>query len=94
MLITQFLNNTGTFGVVLPFVLVLASSLQVNLKPVILTAMIASSCSFALPVAAPTFPMLAREGDIRVTDWLIQGLPLVLIGFLACVLFVPVLWPL
>ena len=94
VLITQFLNNTGTFGVVLPFVLVLASSLQVNLKPVILTAMIASSCSFALPVAAPTFPMLAREGDIRVTDWLIQGLPLVLIGFLACVLFVPVLCPL
>lgn len=93
-LVTQFLNNTGTFGVVLPFVLVLASSLHVALKPVILTAMIASSCSFALPVAAPTFPMLAKEGDIRVTDWLIQGLPLILIGFLACVIFVPILWPL
>lgn len=93
-LITQFLNNTGTFGVALPFVLVLASSLDVSLKPVIMTAMIASSCSFALPVAAPTFPMLAKEGDIRVKDWLIQGLPLILIGFLACVIFVPALWPL
>ena len=93
-LVTQFLNNTGTFGVVLPFVLVLASSLHVQLKPVLLTAMIASSCSFALPVAAPTFPMLAEEGDIRISDWLRQGLPLILIGFLSCVIFVPVFWPL
>lgn len=92
--ITQFLNNSGTFGVVLPPVLVLASSLGVNLKPLLLTAMIASSCSFALPIATPTFPMLAQEGNIRFQDWLIQGIPLIVIGFLACTLFIPVLWPL
>ena len=91
--ITQFLNNSGTFGVVLPLVLVLASSLNINLKPVMIAAMIASSCSFALPIATPTFPMLAEEGDIRFQDWFIQGMPLILIGFLACVLFVPFFWP-
>ncbi|WP_104804122.1 SLC13 family permease [Blautia marasmi] len=93
-LITQFLNNTGTFGVVLPFVLVIASSLDVNLKPVMLTAMIASSCGFALPIAAPSYPMLAEEGGIYMGDWLRQGLPLVAVCFAACVVMIPVFWPL
>ena len=91
--ITQFSNTSGTFGVALPLVLVLAPSLDVSLKPVMITAMIASSCSFALPIATPTFPMLSEEGDIRFQDWFIQGMPLILIGFLACVLFVPFFWP-
>ncbi len=94
VLITQFLNNTGTFGVVLPFVLVLSSSLGVNLKPVMLTAMIASSCGFALPIAAPSYPMLAEEGGIFTGDWLRQGLPLVAVCFVVCIVMIPFLWPL
>lgn len=92
--ITQFLNNTGTFGVVLPFVLMLASTLNVQLKPVMITAMIAASSSFVLPIAAPTYPMLAEEGDIRFRDWVIQGLPLTVIGLVGCVIGIPLLWPL
>lgn len=92
-IITQFLNNSGTFGVVLPFVLMLASSLKVDLKPVMMTAMMAASCGFILPLAAPTYPMLAEEGDIHLRDWLVQGLPLVLIAFVACVVLVPIYWP-
>lgn len=92
--VTQFLNNTGTFGVVLPFVLMLASTFHVNLKPVMFTAMVAASSSFALPIAAPTYPMLAEEGNIRFRDWVIQGLPLVGIGLAGCVIGIPLLWPL
>ncbi len=92
--ITQFLNNTGTFGVVLPFVLMLSSTLHVHLKPVMITAMVAASSSFVLPIAAPTYPMLAEEGNIRFRDWMIQGLPLVCIGPAGCVIGIPLLWPL
>ena len=94
LVLTQLMSNAGAFSVVLPFLTVLADSLHVELKPLIVAAAISCTCGFCLPVSTPTFMMLSNEGNIRVTDWLKQGLPLVLVAFVMTTLLVPRFWPL
>ena len=38
--------------------------------------------------------MLANEGNVRLTDWLKQGLPLAVVAFVMVTLLVPTFWPL
>lgn len=94
LILTQLMSNSGAFGVVLPFLTVLADSLGVALKPLIVTAAISCTCGFCLPLAAPTYLMLASEGNIRLGDWLKQGLPLAVTAFVLITLLVPNFWPL
>lgn len=88
------MSNSGAFSVVLPFLTVLSDSLGVDLKPLIVTAAISCTCGFCLPLATPTYMMLANEGNVRLTDWLKQGLPLAVVAFVMVTLLVPAFWPL
>ena len=92
--LTQLMSNSGAFGVVLPFLPVLAGSLGVELKPLIAAAAISCTCGFCLPLAAPSFLMLAQEGNIRPTDFLRQGIPLAILSVVLTVILVPVAFPL
>ena len=92
--LTQLMSNSGAFGVVIPFLPVIASSLEVNLLPLIATAVIACTCGFCLPLAAPSYLMLAEEGKIRIADWIKQGLPVLIVSLLLTIILVPMVWPL
>ena len=94
LVLTQLMSNSGAFSVILPFLTVISDSLGVALKPLIIATAISCTCGFCLPVATPTFMMLSNEGNIRVTDWLKQGLPLVVVAFFMTTLLVPMFWPL
>lgn len=93
-ILTQLMSNSGAFGVVLPFLPVLAESLGVELKPLIAAAAISCTCGFCLPLAAPSFLMLAEEGNIRPTDFLRQGIPLAILSVVLTVILVPLAFPL
>lgn len=93
-ILTQLMSNSGAFGVVLPFLPVLSSSLGVELKPLIVAAAISCTCGFCLPLAAPSFLMLADEGGIRPTDFLRQGIPLAVLSVALTVVLVPAAFPL
>lgn len=92
--ITQVISNAAAFGIVIPFIPALAESLGVDLKSLIMCAMVACSCGFILPLSAPSYPMLSEAGGVRTSDWLRAGIPMLVIGWLACVIFIPILWPL
>lgn len=92
--LTQLMSNSGAFGVVLPFLPVLASSLGVELKPLIAAAAISCTCGFCLPLAAPSFLMLAEEGNIRATDFIRQGIPLAILSVVLTVILIPLAFPL
>ena len=94
LVLTQLMSNAGAFSVVLPFLTLLADSLSVELKPLIITAAISCTCGFCLPLAAPTYMLLTKEGNIRLTDWLAQGLPLAAAALVLTTALVPNLWPL
>lgn len=92
--ITQLMSNSGAFGIIIPLLPVISSSLGVNLKPLIVAAAIACSAGFCLPLSAPSYMMLAGEGNIQTTDWIRQGLPAVIITIVLTVLLVPNIFPL
>ena len=94
LVMTQLMSNAGAFSVVLPFLTLLSDSLSVNLKPLIIAAAISCTCGFCLPLATPTYMLLAKEGNVRVTDWLAQGLPLAAMALALTTALVPNLWPL
>lgn len=92
--LTRLISNVTAFGVVLPFLAVVAAALDISLKSLMITSMIACSCGFCLPLAAPSYFLLAEEGNIKVGDWMRQGLPLLILGGVLTVLLVPAIWPL
>ena len=92
--LTQLMSNSGAFGIVVPFLPVIASSLGINLLPLMATAAISCTCGFCLPLAAPSYLMLADEGNIKVSDWVKQGIPVLVVSLLLTVILVPIVWPL
>lgn len=92
--LTQLISNSGAFGVILPFLPVIADSLGVDLKPLIIAASIACSCGFCLPLSAPSYMILSTEGNLRVSDWIKQGIPITVLCVLLTILAVPMFWPL
>ena len=93
-IITQLMSNSGAFGIMIPLLPVISVSLGVNLKPLIVAAAISCSAGFYLPLSAPSYIMLAGEGNIQTTDWIRQGLPALSITILLTTLLVPTFFPL
>lgn len=94
MIVTQVMNNSGAFSIILPFLPTIALSLHLNPKPVFIATMITASFGFMLPLSAPSYPVLAREGHIQVRDWLLPGTVMALTGLLLTSFLVPLVWPL
>lgn len=94
MIVTQVMNNSGAFSIILPFLPTIALSLQLEPKPVFIATMITASFGFMLPLSAPSYPVLAREGNIQVCDWLLPGTVMALAGLFLTSFLVPFVWPL
>ena len=88
------MSNSGAFGIMLPLLPVISSSLGVNLKPLLVAAAISCTAGFCLPISAPSYIMLASEGNIQTGDWIQQGVPALLITLMLSVILIPALFPL
>ena len=93
-ILTQLMSNSGAFGIMLPLLPVISSSLGVNLKPLLVAAAISCTAGFCLPISAPSYIMLASEGNIQTGDWIQQGVPALLITLMLSVILIPALFPL
>ena len=93
-ILTQLMSNSGAFGIMLPLLPVISSSLGVNLKPLLVAAAISCTAGFCLPISAPSYIMLASEGNIQTGDWIQQGVPALLITLVLSVILIPTLFPL
>ena len=93
-ILTQLMSNSGAFGIMLPLLPVISSSLGMNLKPLLVAAAISCTAGFCLPISAPSYFMLASEGNIQTGDWIQQGVPALLITLMLSVILIPALFPL
>lgn len=92
--LTQLISNSGAFAIILPFLPVISSSMGISLKALMAASVISCSMGFCLPIAAPSYLILAREGNVLTTDWLKQGILLVIASIAATVILVPIVIPL
>ncbi len=67
---------------VVPIVVKLASEMEVDSRPFIITITIAASCAFSMPMGYQTHMMVYGPGGYKFSDYSRAGLPLNLIAWL------------
>ena len=92
-MLTELITNNAAAVLIFPFALSIATSLDVNYMPYVMTIMFAASASFATPIGYQTNLMVYGAGGYRFSDFLKIGLPLNLIVAIITILLVPVIWP-
>tara|TARA_Y100000588_G_C14052984_1_gene838071 strand:- start:242 stop:892 length:651 start_codon:yes stop_codon:yes gene_type:complete len=78
--LTELTSNTATTGTFLPVVAAMAVGIDVNPLILTLTAALAASCAFMLPVATPPNAIIYSSGYIRIPEMIRAGLALNIIG--------------
>lgn len=92
-ILSQFISNTASAALLAPIALSVAQGMGISPYPLLMTVALSASAAFLTPMATPPNAMVFGEGDYRVLDYVIAGAPLVIISYLAIVIFVPVFFP-
>jgi di/tricarboxylate transporter len=87
--LTNVLTNNAAAVLFTPIAVNVAISLGSDVFPFALAVVFGASCSFATPIGYQTNLLVMGPGHYRFIDFVLAGLPLVLIVWLAFSLFVP-----
>lgn len=87
--LTNFLSNHATAALFAPIVVSAANEMGVNPEPFVYGLIFALNCSFATPIAYQTNLIVMGPGHYRFKDFMVAGIPLILIIWIAYSLFAP-----
>lgn len=88
-LLTNVLSNNATAVLFTPIAVSIATELQVDPIPLLVTVIFAANCSFATPMSYQTNLLVMAPGHYRFKDFMLVGSPLILIQWLTFTLFIP-----
>jgi di/tricarboxylate transporter len=88
-MLTNVLTNNAAAVLFTPVAVNLAHQLGADVFPFALAVVFGASCSFATPIGYQTNLLVMGPGHYRFYDFVVAGLPLVLLLWLAFSLFVP-----
>ena len=88
-ILTNFLSNHATGALFAPIVVSAANEIGADPAPFIYGLIFALNCSFATPIAYQTNLIVMGPGHYRFRDFMIAGIPLILIIWIAYSLFAP-----
>ena len=88
-MLTNVLTNNAAAVLFTPVAVNLAHQLGADVFPFALAVVFGASCSFATPIGYQTNLLVMGPGHYRFMDFVVAGLPLVLLLWLAFSLFVP-----
>ena len=86
---TNFLTNNASAALFMPLGISLATSLNVDIVPFVITIILAANCSFATPYGYQTNLLVMAAGDYRFKHFIKGGIPLTIICWIAFTLFAP-----
>lgn len=92
-ILTQFLSNTGTAGVLMPIGLSIAQSMDADPRAVVMAIALGCAASFATPIATPSNIIVTGPGQLTFMDWVKVGSPLVIIGLVLSLIILPLVFP-
>lgn len=90
--LTEVLSNNATALMMVPIVVNLAASLDLNPKPFIIGICIAASTAFMLPMGYQTHMMVYGPGGYKFTDFLRIGLPMNIMSWILASAIIPLIW--
>ncbi|MFZ5653690.1 MAG: SLC13 family permease [Pseudomonadota bacterium] len=94
MLLTEMITNNAAAMLMLPTVVAMTESAQLNAEPFVLAVMMAASASFATPIGYQTNLMVYGPGNYRFTDFLRVGVPMNLVVGATTIAVLLIGWPL
>lgn len=94
--LTEVTSNLATTAMLLPILATMALALEIHPYTLMVSATLAASCAFMLPVATPPNAVVFGSGHLRIPDMMRAGLWMNLISILIITLLVylllPILW--
>lgn len=90
---TSFMNNMATAGVLAPIGISIAEALGANPQAIVLAIAIGSGCSYLTPIASGTNQSLIIFSNLKFTDFAKFGWPLVIISMVCCIGILPLVFP-
>ncbi len=91
--LTQFMSNTAASALLCPIGISIAQEMGSSPYPVVMAIAIAASCAFTTPVATPPNTLVMGPGGFKFRDYIIVGVPLVIISLILCCIIIPICWP-
>ena len=93
-LLTQLISNNAVAVLLTPIALSLATTLQVNPQPLLMTIAFGASASFMTPMGYQTNAIVRGPGGYTFGDYLRIGIPLTVIMWALATVLIPLFWPL
>jgi di/tricarboxylate transporter len=93
-LLTQVIANSAAALLMLPIVLALTNSMNLNAEPFVFATMMGASASFATPIGYQTNLMVYGPGGYHFKDFLKVGIPMNIIAAITAIIIIPLVWPL
>ena len=87
-IITNFISNNATAVLFTPIAITLAINLNMEPEPFIYCIIFAANCSFATPIGYQTNLMVMGPGDYKFKDFLISGVPLIILLWISYTLMI------
>lgn len=93
-LLTEIITNNAAAMLMLPTVLAVTESAQLNAEPFVFAVMMAASASFSTPIGYQTNLMVYGPGNYRFTDFLRAGIPMQVVVGVTTLIVLWIGWPL
>ena len=94
--LTEITSNLATVSMILPVLASLSISLGLHPFVIMVSATIAASCAFMLPVATPPYAVVFGSGFLKIKDMVKTGIVMNLISIILVSLYVyyiiPIIW--
>jgi len=93
-ILTEVMSNNASVVLMAPIAMDIALTLGVDPRPFVIATTVAASASFSTPIGYQTNTYVYGVGNYHFGDFIRIGLPLNLVYFVACMVVVPIVWPL
>lgn len=90
--LTEITSNTATASMLLPVLITIGMSLNMDVLPLLAAAAISASCAFMMPVATPPNAIVFSSGKVTISQMIRAGFALNITAILLTFIFVQFVW--
>ena len=90
--LTEITSNTATASMILPVLITIGISLNMDVLPLLAGAAIAASCAFMMPVATPPNAIVFSSGKVTIPEMIRAGFALNIAAIILVFIFVQFIW--